>query len=146
MPPQRKTPINYAHIIALGLKICEGDTCTKVVVSVTCLFCVHFGREDKVGAKRKATSNIQSFKHLFRAYFYQKHMKTHHPQNWETYYALSNEQKATFFDESAPVVHRNTIWSHFDGAPAHMYHFVNKSIVDVIVGEILFHPDDAKMR
>ena len=56
---------------------------------------------------------------------------------------MSNEQKATLFDESAPIVHQNTIRSHFGGSQAHMYHFVNKSIVDVIIKEILFHPDNA---
>ena len=71
-------------------------------------------------------------------------MKTQHLKNWETNFALSGEQKANFFDESIPGVYRNTIRPHFGGAQAHMYHFVKKSRIDVIVGGIFFHPDDAK--
>ena len=59
MPPQRIKPFNNAHIIAFGLKVCECGPSTKVIVSVIRLFCVHLGREDKVVAKGKATSNIQ---------------------------------------------------------------------------------------
>ena len=136
MPAQRKTPFNNANVIAFGLKVRERDPSTKVVVSVICLFCLHFGCEDKVGAKRKSYEQLLVFQTSICADAYQKHMKTQHPQNWETYRALSNEQKATSFDESAPVVHWNTIRSHFGGVQAHMYYFVSKSIVDEIVGEI----------
>ena len=143
MPPKRKTPFKNAHLSAYGLKICERDPSTKAVVSVSCRFCVHFGREEKVGAKRKPTSNVQYFRQPFRADVYQRHMKAQHSQRWETYCKLSEEQKATFFDENAPVVHRDTIRSYFGGAQQPVHFFVNKDIVDVIVGEMLFHPDDA---
>ena len=141
MPP-RSTPFNERHLLLYGLKICERDTATKAIVSVSCRFCVHFGREEKIGAKRKATSNIQYFRRPFRADVYNRHMRQQHPVKWEQYCSLAEDRKATFFEANAPVVHRNTIRSHFGGSQQALYGMVNKSIVDVIIGEMLFHPDD----
>ena len=50
MPPKRTTPFNESHVLAYGLKVCERDASTKEVVSVSCRFCVHVGREAKIGA------------------------------------------------------------------------------------------------
>lgn len=143
MSKKRTTPFNEAHTLVYGLRPCERDTATSAVVSVACQFCVHFGREQKLGAKRKATANIQYFKRPFRVDMYAKHMKAQHAQQWETYSALSNTQKSTFFDEQAPTPYRDTIRSHFGGSQQAVHHFVNKEIVDVIIGEMLFHPDDS---
>ena len=35
------------------------------------------------------------------------------------------------------------IKSHFSGTQAPLHWFVNKNIIDVIIGEMLFHPDDS---
>ena len=39
-------------------------------------------------------------------------------------------------------MHRETIKSHFGKSHRVVHHFVNKEIVDVIIGEMLFQPDD----
>ena len=143
MPPKRTTPFKESHAIEYGLKVCERDASTSVVVSVSCQFCVHFGREAKIGAKRKATTNVQYFRSPFRADMYSRHMAAQHSVHWETYSALTKTQKTVFFDENAPVVHRTTIKSHFGGAQAAVHYFVNRDVVDVIIGDMLFHPDDS---
>ena len=58
------------------------------------------------------------------------------------YSALSNNKEAMFFGKKSPVVHRNTLWSHFGGAQEHVHHFVDKDIIDVIIGDMFFDPDD----
>ena len=143
MAPKRTTLFNESRVIAFGLTVCERDASTKAVVSVSCRFCLHFGRDVKIGAKRKATANIQYFRRPFRADTYSRHMDSQHSVHWKTYSELTKEQKTGFFDEEAPVVHRNTLKSHFGGSQATAQYFVNKGIVDIIIGEMHFHPDDS---
>ena len=70
-------------------------------------------------------------------------MQSQHPQHWARYSALtSKEEKSSFFTNNAPVVHWNTICSHFVGSQAHIHYFVNTEIINIIIGEMLFHPDD----
>ena len=143
MPPKkRSTPFNQSHCLEYGVKVCQVDPALRVVLLVACLFCIHFGREVKVGQKRKATCNTKYFKRPFRKDNYNLHMEGQHSGCWSVYHSLSKEDKAKFFDENAPVVHQNTIKSHFSGTQAPVHWFVNKNIFDVIIGEMLFHPDD----
>ena len=63
MPPKsRQTPYQPSHAFDFGLKVVERDPNTKEVVSCHCEFCVYYGREAKVGSKRRNTTNIQYFK------------------------------------------------------------------------------------
>jgi len=66
-----------------------------------------------------------------------------HPERWIEYCELSHSKKAGFFDSNAPMVHRNTIKSHLVGSQAPANLVVDKSIIDVIIGEMLFQDDDA---
>jgi hypothetical protein len=144
MPPKKRTtPFNEDHVVAYGLKICERAPTTKQVLSVSCQFCVHFGREEKVGAKRKATTNVHYFRCPFRVDVFKSHMLSQHSVNWERYASLPKKEKARFFEESSPVVHRNTLRSHFAEVQVPAHYFVNRNIVDVIIGEMLFDPDDS---
>ena len=72
-------------------------------------------------------------------------MQSQHSVHWKTYHALTNTQKDTFFDEAAPVVHRNTLKSHFGGNQAAAHFFADKGIIDIIIGEMLFHPHDSNV-
>ena len=60
---QRKKPpaLNPTYAQNYVLRISSWDPSTKKVVLVECRFCVAFGRECKVGAKRKVTKNIHFF-------------------------------------------------------------------------------------
>lgn len=139
---KRETPFNEAHEIPFGLKVCQRDVATKTVVSASCLFCVHFGREEKVGAKRRPTKNVHYFRRPFRTDLYRKHLETQHPLRWRMYSALTTPEKAKCFVENGPIVHRQTLRSHFSGPQVALNYYVNKNIVDVIVSEMLFHADD----
>ena len=99
MAPKRTTLFNESHVIAFGLTVYERDASTKAVVSVSCRFCLYFGRDVKIGAKHKATANIQYFRRPFRADTNSRHMDSQHSVHWKTY-------------------------------------------SDIIIGEMLFHPDD----
>ena len=51
-------------------------------MSVDCLFCVYFGREEKVGAKRGHTIHTKYFKSPFHKYCYTQHHRKHHTERW----------------------------------------------------------------
>jgi hypothetical protein len=53
---RRGMTFNENHLKDYGLqKVCKNP------VNVQCKFCFHFGREEKVGAKRKQTANFKKF-------------------------------------------------------------------------------------
>jgi hypothetical protein len=53
---------------------------------------------------------------------------------------LSNEGKKAYFLNSIP--HQETIYAHFQGTQVPHHEFVDKRIVEGIIGEIYFHPED----
>ena len=89
--------------MAYGLAVCEGDASTKKVVSVSCKFCLYFGRDMKIGAKRK-TENIQYFKKLFRSDNYSRHMLAQHSSQWKAYRKLSSEEKTAFLTRVSMIL------------------------------------------
>ena len=80
-------PVSLENVLKLslgvewlfGLKIVERDPNTKKVVSCHWKFCVYYGREVKVGTKRRKTTNIQYFKNPFQVDNYKSHMELQHP-------------------------------------------------------------------
>ena len=58
-----------------------------------------------------------------------RHMNSQHPLHWKEYSDVGGSETASYFDENAPVVHRNTVISHFGGSQVPVQLFVDKSIV-----------------
>ncbi|KAI2505242.1 hypothetical protein MHU86_9144 [Fragilaria crotonensis] len=65
-----------------GVSVASRVIHTGVVNGLRCRFCIAFGREDKVGAKRKTTSLGQSWLAPFRYDNIETHMKTQHAVKW----------------------------------------------------------------
>ena len=61
-----QTPFKSVYLMEYGLVIVEHAPQSAEVVSVSCSFCVNFGREEKPGAKCNATANAMCFKKPFR--------------------------------------------------------------------------------
>ena len=55
-------PFKSVHLKEYCLVIVEHAPQSAEVVSVSCSFCVNFGREEKPGAKCKAAANMMYFK------------------------------------------------------------------------------------
>ena len=53
---------------------------------------------------------------------------------------MSNEDKKSYFQKAIP--HQETIQAHFQGTQVPRQEFVDKTIVEHIIGEIYFHPED----
>ncbi|KAI9912185.1 hypothetical protein PsorP6_009713 [Peronosclerospora sorghi] len=61
MPPKKTPAFNPSYVEKYGLRISARRPQAQKVVSVECRFCAAFGRECKIGAKRKATCNVKFF-------------------------------------------------------------------------------------
>ena len=68
-------PFKSVPLKEYGLVIVECTPQSAEVVSVFCSFCFHFEREEKPGAKRKATANVMYFKKPLRTDSYKQHLK-----------------------------------------------------------------------
>ena len=53
---------------------------------------------------------------------------------------MSNEGKKSYFQNAIP--HQETIQEHFQGTQVPHHEFVHKTIVEGIIEEIYFHPED----
>lgn len=59
---------------------------------------------------------------------------------WKQYQSLSTASKLIYFDIEIPFV--NTIMSHMDRDTNHVTYTIDKRLVDVIIWEILWNPED----
>ena len=69
-------------------------------------------------------------------------METQHPERWKQYASCNNDSKANFFENHCPVPFKDSIPSHFPGRQVPIVHTVGKDIVDVIVGDMMFDPEE----
>ena len=143
-----RTPFNPDHQVNYGLSIASRDTATSEIVLVNCLFCIHFGREDtdtstaQEELKRRRIENIQSFTRPFRTDNYVKHFSPQHKARVGPIQDPGQGPEGHLFQRNAPVRHRNTIPSHFAGDQTAMKIYINKAIVDVIIGNLLVEQND----
>ena len=115
MATKRATPFQRAHALQYAVRVTQRSTSNEsnasVVMACECLFCVYFGRESKIGAKRKATSYVKYFKKPFCADNYVQHHTSQHPEKWKQYQEAKN-----FFDDVKPV--KQTLHGHFGAQQA----------------------------
>jgi hypothetical protein len=62
-----------------------------------------------------------------------------HALEWEQYQNLSSEEKRVYFDDRENL--QNSLLRHFEADDSLRFQ-VNRDIVDVIIGDLLFDPDD----
>lgn len=94
MAPRERKPrgrtFNDKHLEEFGLKKIHFSPLT-----VRCNFCVHFGREERAGAKRKSTTNWTSFEAgSFQTQNYRQHLIGAHPTKWAMYQELGADPVA----------------------------------------------------
>jgi len=140
MAPKRATPFMPRHSHEYAVRVSQRSGKNGSVVAAECLFCVYFGRESKVGSKRKNTGNIKYFSMPFRADNYRQHHVKQHPQKWEQYQEANDEEKKMFFEENRPV--KETLHNHYGAKQVKQRYLINAPIVKVIIGELLWDPDD----
>ena len=140
----RTTTFQNQHQVEFGLKVHDIDIETLVVNAVRCQFCVYYGRENsvQVGEKRqrKQTTNFKYWDAPFRAELHRTHHITQHLVRWESYQKLSYTKKAAFF-ETDKVQFKHTLHAHLGQKVNSLLYNIDASIVDTIIGDMFFHPD-----
>lgn len=145
---KRSTPFQKSHALQFGVRVVQRKSTSSsgteigTVLSAECLFCVFFGREAKVGAKRARTKNTKYFKAPFRADIYRQHLTNQHPERWQQYQAADDAGKKAFFEELVPV--KKTLHQYFGTEQIKMIFLINAPIVDVIIGDMLWDPEDVE--
>ncbi len=132
--------------IRYGLKVAHRDPKSSKVIGLQCRFCIAFGREEKVGSKRKATTTVQGWSHPFRYDNIENHLRNQHSSQWAVYQALESSSERISFFNDIPVAFKNSIKAHFSssslGAKREIVYDIEKDIVDTIVGDMMFNPEN----
>ncbi|KAE9041235.1 hypothetical protein PR003_g4417 [Phytophthora rubi] len=97
MAPSSTRVFREIHALRYGLAVVGRDEVSGAVTCVVCLFCRHFGREERPGQKRKTPSTVKYFRAAFRTDLYQQHLQLQHSNRWERYKRSSDEDKRKFF-------------------------------------------------
>lgn len=123
------------------LRITSRDAASSEVVSVVCLFCIVFGRDANVKAKGKRCPKYW-LTSLFRVDNYCSHMHSQHASKQNEYQLLNSTDDLLAFFQSIKVTYMNTLHAHFVNEGDGLCFWINKSIVETIIGDMFFHPND----
>ena len=83
------------------------------------------------------------FKKPFRTDSYKQHLEDQHPEHWKQYQSTSDALKKTYFQDRAPAVSfQNRSAAHLPGIQVPTHHTDRKGIVDIIIGEMYFKPNE----
>jgi hypothetical protein len=132
--------------VRYGLKVAHRDPKSSKVIGLQCHFYIAFGWEEKVGSKCKTATTVQGWSHPFRYDNIENHLRNQHSSQWALYQALESSSKRTSFFNDIPVAFKNSIKVHFLssslGAKRQIVYDIEKDIVDTIVGDMMFNPED----
>lgn len=77
----------------------------------------------------------------FRPTCYKQHLELEHPAKWAAFDLLrTTEEKEAFFGSSLVVPVSQSLHAHFDISQDALVVHVKSSIVDTIIGDLLFSP------
>ncbi|ETL49513.1 hypothetical protein F441_01083 [Phytophthora nicotianae CJ01A1] len=88
------------HELRFGIAAVSRDPATGDVDEAVCLFCKHFGREQRADKKRKSASTVKYFRDSFRPDQYTQHHQLQHPTQWTKYKGASSDKKRRFFPQT----------------------------------------------
>jgi len=137
----RNTPFQDKDLVEFALKVTQRDAKTGEVRAVRCQFCSFCGREEILGQKRQReqTTNDKIWE-SFRKEYYRKHHSEQHSTRWEEYKSLSNAEKEAYFTDKTQ--YKDTIPNHFGRPNTHIIFSIGSSIVEKVIGDMFFHPDN----
>ena len=132
-----------SHAVHYGLKVSARHPTSSQVSSAMCRFCATFGRDENVGGKRARTNNVKYFT-TFRTDGYKRHLSTAHSEYWAEYQKIPTSEGKEQFFKNVPVAFVNTLDAHLEKQPNRLRTLINGPIVETVVGDLLFHPDDVE--
>jgi len=132
-----KMPFQTKHAIQYGLSITACDLVSSEVVVVRCQFCICFGCE---GSSKKSSTTWTFEGPPFQTDNYTQHLRLNHKTRWEKYQGLAHQEKSKYFNVT--VKHVETICHYIEPRSKAITLIVSSSIVDVVIGDMLWHPTD----
>ena len=127
-----------SYELTYGLRVCQRSSGTGKVESCVCRFCEVFGRDERVGGKRKRTKRVKYFSGTFRSDHIKEHLEGQHSARWSEYKEMEPESKALYFvkgcgghEEVQEEAQAESLAFWFD-----------KKLVDVVIGDVLNDSDD----
>ena len=144
MSKKRNTPFQSHHAVEFGLRICERSAgASPAVITTVCRFCEVFGKEEAVvGRKRSRSDRIKYFKAPFRKENYSSHNKRMHIAKWTEYCELDAGAKKSFFEIGSSSGSQATLHAFAGPRSLPLRTLIDKDIVDIIIGDMMFHPED----
>jgi hypothetical protein len=145
MPPKKRdTPFQAHHVDEFGLRICERAVGNSTAdAKAACRFCELFGKEEsEVGMKRGRSERVKYFKAPFRKENHSSHHRRKHSTQWAEYRELEPRSKKSFFDIGTISSSQTTMNAFAAPRTPQLRALIDKDIVDVIIGEMMFHPED----
>jgi hypothetical protein len=142
LPKKRDTPFHAHHIDEFGLRTCERAVGNRTAVgTAACRFCEVFGKEEsEVGMKRGRSERVKYFKAPFRKENYSSHHRRMHSTQWAEFRELEPSAKKSFFDIGTVSGSQTTMYAFAAPHTPQLRVLIDKDIVNVIIGEMMFHP------
>jgi hypothetical protein len=141
---KRDTPFRAHHVDEFGLRICERAVGNSTaVVTTSGRFFEVFGKdESEVENKRGRSERVKYYKAPFRKENYSSHHRRMHSTQWAEYLELGPSAKKSFF--YIGTISGSHTKMHAFAAPRtpQLRVLIDKDIFDVIIGEMMFHPED----
>lgn len=147
--------------VKFGVMVASRILHTGVVNGLRCRFCIAFGREERVGSKRKTTqASGQAWTVPFRYDNIENHVRTQHPLKWAEYEDAktrwkhnSRYEEWNSFFANAPSPHGSAIHKrHFLSPPKSvgsgqhtrqpLVYTISKDIVELIIGKMMYSNTD----
>lgn len=123
---RRSADINPTWLSRFGLVITSRDPRTCAVSSVSCRFCLTFGREKG----RRSTTHV--FSSPYRTDNFRQHLRLSHHEKWTEFeQKASGEERQAFFDVEVP--YNETIESHFSSGDPGLFVKIKSSIIDLML-------------
>ena len=89
---------------------------------------------------RAKTEAKMTWTNNFRVDLYQAHLKGELPSAWNNYQGSSYDDKVTFFGRQ--MIGKNTMLHHVNHDSKSIQFILNPDIVDILICDMFFHPDD----
>ncbi len=106
-----------------------------------CKFCKYFGRQVLLNNRKCGLHRTNQFYAVsFRVDLMLKHVEGQHAVKWAEYLALLSDEQDSFFNSVQP--HANTMYHYIDMEGDEINLVMSIEIVDVIINEMLFRPED----
>ena len=93
-----------------------------------------------MGRKRSRSDRVKYFKAPFNKENYSSHKNRMHITKWTKYYELGARAKKSFFEIGSSSGSQATLHAFSGPRSIPLRMLINKDIVDIIIGDMMFHP------